>query len=349
MKEEDLIPELTCEALTDGYNKDIDINGFSDCELSKFLEQLLLVRLVEQKLAFEKKEGVIRGPIHLAAGQEAIAVGISKELRKTDRIFGTHRSHPHILSMGCEIDKFFAEILGKATGLSKGMGGSMHLIDEKNGFMGSVPIVAGTVPIALGAALAEKYKSLGNISVAYFGDGAIEEGVIFESLNLAKIIEAPMLFVVENNLYASHMHISERQPNMVTKKIAEANNINFSVVDGNDVCAVNKAAKEHINHCRNFKGPAFLELITYRYYGHVDWREDIDVGVTRSAQEVENWKKKDPIKRLFEAMECKDMITRKQYDLFIENIQNMIDEKWQIAMAAPFPKEQDLLTYVYHK
>lgn len=329
------------------YTDEIDITNFTDEELLYFLRQLILIRLVEDKLALEKKNGVILGPVHLGAGQEAIAVGISKALKKTDKVFGTHRSHPHILALGCDITKLFAEILGKSTGLSKGMGGSMHLIDKQIGFMGSVPIVGATVPIAVGAALAEKMKLSRNISVAYFGDGAVEEGVVYESLNLAKITNSPVLFVVENNFYASHMHIKERQPDMVTSNIAAANKIKYTVLDGNNVCKISEVAQEYVDDCRNLDGPALLELITYRYYGHVDWRVDLDVGVTRSAEELESWKNKDPIKRLYEAMEKKKLITLSKYQQTIEDLKVMIDNKWRTALAATYPKPQELLSYVY--
>jgi pyruvate dehydrogenase E1 component alpha subunit len=191
--------------------------------------------------------------------------------------------------------KLFAEVLGKVTGFSKGMGGSMHLYDQPNGFYGSVPIVAGTISLAVGAAMAAKMQGTDDVGVAYIGDGAVEEGVVHESFNLAKIQNAPMLFVIENNLFASHMHISLRQPSDMISRFAIANEIPHKVIDGNDVVEVFNSAKELISDMRAGKGPRFLELVTYRWYGHVDWRDDVDVGVERSLDDIDNWISSLPI------------------------------------------------------
>ena len=216
----------------------INIDGFSPDKLLFFLKSLKTIRFAEVLIADKRQAGLIGGPVHLGVGQEAIPVGVSNYLTSSDRVFGAHRSHSHILALGSSIHKLFAEILGKDTGFSRGMGGSMHLWDKPNGFYGSVPIVSGTVSIAVGAALAAKLQKTSDIAVAYFGDGAIEEGVVHESLNLAKILNLPILFVVENNLFASHMHISLRQPTTSVSRFAEANSIPFSIVDGNDVCSI---------------------------------------------------------------------------------------------------------------
>ena len=180
------------------------------------LTEMLKIRAVENQLAEGRRAGLIKGPVHLGAGQEAIAVGLSKYLTPQDMVFGAHRSHAHVLALGSKIKSLFAEVLGKESGLNKGMGGSMHLWDRNVGFCGSVPIVAGTVPLALGAALAAKLQNSGKVAVAYFGDGAIEEGVVHECLNFASIKKLPIVFVVENNLMASHMDIHLRQPSAST-------------------------------------------------------------------------------------------------------------------------------------
>ena len=187
-----------------------DISEFENQELKALLDSMLIIRLCEEKLAKEEKIGNIIGPVHLGVGQEAIASGVAFNLRKSDRVFGAHRSHSHILSLETNLRSFFAEILGRKTGLSKGMGGSMHMWDKPNGFYGSVPIVAGTVPIALGAGLAAKFDGLSDIAIAYMGDSAVEEGVVHECLNLASLLKIPIIFVVENNMFGSHMHISSK-------------------------------------------------------------------------------------------------------------------------------------------
>jgi len=331
------------------YNHLISIDNQEIDVLKYILSRMLLIRKVEHKLALEKKNGSILGPIHLGVGQEAIAVGVTQNLKKTDRVFGGHRSHSHLLSLNSDIHKLFAEVLGKKSGFSKGMGGSMHLFDQSNGFYGATPIVAGTVPLAVGAAIASKMQNLKDIGVSYIGDGAVEEGVVHECFNLAKVMKAPILFVIENNLFASHMHISLRQPSETVSRFAVANHIPYKLLDGNDVVAVAQASKELINNIRNGKGPALLELITYRWYGHVDWREDIDVGVERSMEDIKDWKARDPIHRLSQSMINSKIWTMKEEEEIGKKIDNQIQIAWKKAMNDPYPSKDSILKFVYSK
>ncbi len=176
------------------------------------LELMLTIRRVEEVVGDLVSRGEVACPCHLSIGQEAVAVGVSRVLRSTDRIFGGHRSHAHYLALGGDPYRLFSEILGRDSGCSRGMGGSMHLYDPQVGFHGSVPIVAATIPIAVGAALAAKMDGIDTVAVCYFGDGAAEEGVLHESLNLAANLALPVLFVCENNLFSSHLDIRLRQP-----------------------------------------------------------------------------------------------------------------------------------------
>jgi len=329
------------------YQNPISVNNQDVSALKNMLSAMLLIRKTEQQLALGRKNGLIGGPVHLGVGQEAIAVGISQNLKKTDRVFGTHRSHSHLLALNPDFYRLFAEVLGKKTGFSKGMGGSMHLYDQSSGFYGSAPIVAGTVPLAVGAAMAAKMQNTDDISVAYIGDGAAEEGVVHESFNLAKIQEAPMLFAIENNLFASHMHISLRQPSDMISRFAKANDIPYKLVDGNDVIAVAKASKELINDMRAGKGPGLIELVTYRWYGHVDWRDDVDVGVERSLDDIENWKARDPISRLSKAMIESNIWTKEQEEELSNSIDNDIQNAWEKAMHDLYPSPDATLKYVY--
>ena len=327
----------------------LNLEGQDDTSLIEMFKSMLIIRKAEQQLAFGRREGLIGGPVHLGVGQEAIAAGISKYLQKTDRVFGAHRSHSHILALNPDFHKLFAEILGKATGFSRGMGGSMHLWDQPNGFYGSVPIVTGTVPLAVGAALAAKMKKTTDIGCAYIGDGAAEEGLFHESLNLAKVLNTPMLFVIENNFFASHMHISLRQPSDMVSRFAVANDIPYKLVDGNDVVAIANSSKELINEIRSGKGPRFIELITYRWYGHVDWRDDVDVGVKRSTKDVENWKLRDPISRLSKAMISKGIWSK---DIEVElnkKLDQEVSTAWEKALKDPYPDPSSTLKYVYHQ
>jgi len=308
---------------------------------------MLRIRLAERCLAEGRRERLIGGPVHLGVGQEAVAVGVAAELRKTDRVFGAHRSHSHVLSMGSSLHRLFAEILGKDTGLSRGMGGSMHLWDQPNGFYGSVPIVSGTVPLAVGAALAAKMQGGGNVGVVYLGDGAVEEGVVHESLNLARMLKAPAIFVVENNLFASHMHISLRQPKEATARFAAANDISYEIVDGNDVVKVRAAAASLIERARVGHGPGFLEAVTYRWYGHVDWREDIDVGVNRSAEEVGAWRKRDPIARLVAGLQALSLIDADHLAAMEAKIAEEVAEAWKLAQSDAYPPLSALISRVF--
>jgi len=316
-------------------------------KLKKMLHLMLLIRKTEQQLAYAKKNELINGPVHLGVGQEAIAVGISQNLKKTDRVFGGHRSHAHLLAFNQDFYKLFAEVLAKQTGFSKGMGGSMHLFDQSNGFYGSTPIVAGTVSLAVGAALAAKMQNSTDIGVSYIGDGAVEEGVVHESFNLAKVLKLPVLFVIENNLFASHMHISLRQPSETTSRFAEANLIPHKLLDGNDVVTVAKNSKELIENLRNGEGPAILELVTYRWYGHVDWREDIDVGVARSMEDIKNWKARDPIYRLSQSMIHSKIWTEEEESELGKKIDKEIQTAWDKAMNDPYPSKDSILKFVY--
>ena len=329
------------------YHDSISIDDQDVDVLKDMLGTMLLIRKTEQQLAVGRKNGLIGGPVHLGVGQEAIAVGISQNLKKTDRVFGAHRSHSHLLALNPDCYRLFAEVLGKETGFSKGMGGSMHLYDQPNGFYGSVPIVAGTVSLAVGAAMAAKMQKTDNIGVAYIGDGAVEEGVVHESFNLAKIQNAPMLFVIENNLFASHMHISLRQTSDMISRFAMANDISYKVVDGNDIVAVAKASKELIDDMRAGNGPGFIELVTYRWYGHVDWRDDVDVGVDRALNDIENWRARDPIERLSKSMINSRIWSEERELELVNRIDKEIQTAWNLAMNDPYPSADATLKYVY--
>lgn len=329
------------------FHQPLDISGVDVERLALFMESMSLIRKAEQQLAIGRRDGHIGGPVHLGAGQEAVAVGVSASLCSSDMVFGAHRSHSHMLALGSSLRGLFAEVLGKDTGVSKGMGGSMHLWDQPRGFYGSVPIVAGTVPLAVGAALAAKLKGTSDVAVAYLGDGAMEEGVVHESLNLARIYNLPILFVVENNLFASHMHISLRQPKDATSRFAEANAVPWRLVDGNDVVKVSNAASELIGDMRAGNGPGFLEAVTYRWYGHVDWREDIDVGVHRSEDELENWRARDPIGRLRQAMIKADAWSDEKELNLSTALDLRVQTAWDQAVADPYPVPSDLLARVY--
>jgi pyruvate dehydrogenase E1 component alpha subunit len=203
------------------------------------------------------------------------------------------------------------------------------------------------VPLAVGAGLASKLKDKDDVAVCYFGDGAIEEGAVHESLNLARVLDAPVLFVVENNLFSSHMHISLRQSSDTTARFADAHNIPFEVVDGNDVTAVADAADRLVSQARSGNGPGFLEAVTFRWLGHVDWREDVDVGVKRSSENLAEWRARDPISRLEGALVASGEWSLDQGEALRSEINEDILGFWETAMEDPWPENEALLDCVY--
>lgn len=324
-----------------------NLEGFTRARLLAFLRTMRLIRSVEEQIATWVESGQARCPCHLGIGQEAIAAGVAAALRSSDRSFGNHRSHGHYLAAGGDVTALLAEVLGRVEGCSRGMGGSMHLVSLETGFCGSVPIVGGTVPIAVGAALAAKLDRCEDVAVAFFGDGACEEGVIHESLNLAATYGLPVVFVCENNLYSSHLDVALRQPSDRMARYAEAHCITAVVVDGNDVTAVARAAGERIASARSTSQPQFIEAVTYRWRGHVGAKEDIDVGVRRKMEDVAAWKRRDPIRRLETALMTSSAATPEQLDELAKGVLSEVSAAARCALDARWPAPQDLLELVY--
>ena len=326
--------------------KHLDFKDFDSNELRKMLFKMLLIRKAEEKISDNVENGVIKCPCHLAIGQEAIPTAISQLVEKNDKIFGAHRSHGHYLSLNLDTFSLFAEVLGKVDGCSSGFGGSMHTIDIKNNFYGSVPIVGATIPIATGAALANKFDKNGSIAVSYFGDGACEEGVLHESLNLASTMKLPIVYVCENNLFSSHLRIDLRQPDLFTSRYAKAHKVESIVIDGNNILELTKTLKNLISKIRKNPKPLFIEAITYRWKGHVGHRDDIDVGVKRS-EDLKFWKSKCPIKRLTEGMIENDLISENEILEIKNEINHKVDSDWQKALESKFPTDNLLIEKVY--
>lgn len=264
--------------------------------------ELIKIRFAEESFVEPILQGIIRCPVHMCSGQEAIAVGISSTLGKQDYVFGNHRSHGHYLAKGGSLERMIMEIYCLSEGCCKGKGGSMHIIAPEVGMLGAAPIVSGTISLALGAALAAKNNHKKQIAVSYFGDGATGEGVLAESLNFASLKKLPIVFVCENNLYSTHMRIDEIRPTREISKLADAFNVKSYVIDGNDVLAVRECALEASLAAREGQGPAFIECKTYRQRGHVGPDDNIQGTHTdiRPLDEIERWLKRDPIK-LFES------------------------------------------------
>jgi TPP-dependent pyruvate/acetoin dehydrogenase alpha subunit len=258
-------------------------------------ETMTLIRRAEESIAEIIESGEVRCPCHLYIGQEAVATGVCAALKTRDTVWGGHRSHGHYLAKGGSLEGLFAEILLKTTGCASGRGGSMHLLDREVGILGTVPIVAATVPLAAGAAMAYKMRGEETVAVAFFGDGTMEEGHVHESMNLAALYRLPLLFICENNQYASHMHWSERRVADNLHRAGEIHSVPGERVDGNDAVAVYSAAAKAVERARRGEGPTLIECRTFRWRGHVGASYDMDVGVKRRG-ELAQWMPKDPIR-----------------------------------------------------
>ncbi len=258
---------------------------------------MTLIRRAEERIAGMVESGEVGCPCHLYIGQEAIAAGVCAALRPEDTVWGGHRSHGHYLAKGGSLAGLFGEVLLKASGCAAGRGGSMHLAAPEAGILGTVPIVAGTVPLAAGAAFAYKMRGEDTVAVAFFGDGALEEGHVHESMNLAALYQLPLLLICENNLYASHLHWSERRVADNLDRAGEFHSVPGERVDGNDVEAVYEAARSAVERARRGLGPTLIECRTFRWRGHVGASFDLDVGVERRG-ELAEWLPLDPLQRL---------------------------------------------------
>jgi pyruvate dehydrogenase E1 component alpha subunit len=317
--------------------------------LVDLLTMMIRIRFCEESLVPAILEGEIRTPCHLYSGEEAIATGVCACLQQSDYIFGTHRSHGHFLAKGGSMNSLVAEILGRKEGCSLGRGGSMHVIDPDLGISGGAPIVAGTVPLAVGAALASKIRKDKRVTVAFFGDGATGEGVLYESLNFAGLKKLPLVFVCENNFYSTHMPIRECRPDIPIFEIAKPFGITSSSVDGNNILEVYEAANEAVGLCRGEKGPVFMECLTYRLRGHVGPDDNIQGSHTdiRPKEELEKWKMKDPIVT-FEKYLLKNRIMEKEeIEERKKQVEKEVEEALEFARKSPYPKESELSKYVF--
>jgi len=313
--------------------------------LKKMYKTMLTIRKFEEKVGDLVLEKKIKTPCHLYVGEEAVATGVCSSLKKTDYIFGNHRSHGHYIAKGGDLKKLMAEIFCRRTGCSKGKGGSMHIIAPEKGVFGTPPIVASSIPIATGAALASDLRGNKRVSVSFFGDGALSEGVFYETLNFASLNKLPIVFVCENNLYATHMPIFKILADTNIVKKAEIFNMPGFSVDGNDVVEIFQAVKKAVDRARKGRGPSLIECKTYRWRGHVGPDDNVqgkhrDI---RPREELEVWIKKDPIKKLENVLK----ITENEKQIISQKIEKEIEEAVVFAENSPYPRNEDLLKGVF--
>lgn len=307
---------------------------------------MLAIRLFEDRTVALYPEQEMKCPVHLCIGQEAIAAGVCAHLKKEDYVFSTHRSHGHCIAKGMDLKPLAAELYGKVTGCSLGRGGSMHLVDPEHGIPGTTAIVGGCIPLAVGAALSSVMKNEGRVSVAFFGDGAVDEGVFHESLNFASLKKLPVLFVCENNFYATNSPQWARQPDVRIADRAQGYGIPGICSDGNDVLSVYRIADEAVEMARAGRGPTLLEFKTYRWKAHVGPTSDIESGL-RPAEEYEEWIKKCPVEMFERYLMENSIISETETDLMRSRIEKEIDEAMEYGKKSPFPQPSDLYEHVY--
>jgi|TARA_B100000315_G_scaffold138603_1_gene127670 pyruvate dehydrogenase E1 component alpha subunit len=318
----------------------------SSNNLRTMYQTMLRIRLFEEKVGNLIKQNEIVCPCHLYIGQEAVATGVCNALRKDDYVFSSHRSHGHYIAKGGNLNALMAELYGKVTGCSKGRGGSMHLSFPAVGFIGSSAIVAGSISPAVGAALAFSIQKTDSVSVVFFGDGATNEGVWYESLNFAALKKLPIVFVCENNLYSTHVHISDHLADTDIQKKANIFRMRGVQVNGNDVIEVFNVAKKAVRDARRGKGPTLIECMTYRWRGHVGPNDDLETGL-RSKEELSYWKEKGPIKKLGKLLLDRNFLSKSEFLQIRREVEKEVDESLMFAKKSPFPSENSLLDNVF--
>lgn len=298
--------------------------------------RMLRVRLVEEAIADEYPKQEMKCPVHLYIGQEAIAAGVSECLNDRDAVMSTHRSHGHYLAKMGDLASFMAELYGKEGGSSHGKGGSMHLLDLSRGYMGSSAIVGGNIPMVAGLALAFQLREESHVAVAYFGDGAAEEGVLYETLNFAALKKLPMLFVCENNDFSVLTRLNERQAlNNIYKRAVEFG-VPSVLVDGNDVLAVHAAAAQACATIRAGQGPVLIEARTYRWRTHCGPQWDT-ASEARPEGELKEWLAKCPIARLENKILAEGLVSQEVLRGVRAEIEAEIAAAFAFAKASPFP------------
>ena len=309
-------------------------------------KKIFLIRETEEKIAEEYSNQKMRCPVHLSIGQEAVSAALSHFLNNQDFAVSTHRGHAHYIAKNGNLKKMIAEIYGKVTGCSKGKGGSMHLIDKSVGFYGTSAIVGNSMPVGVGLSFTLLKSKNKNLSTVFLGEGATEEGVFYETLNLAAVKKLPTLFICENNFYSVYSPLSVRQPkNRNIKEMVKSIGVSSLESDGNDIKKVFNACKKGINYVRNNRKPFFLIFNNYRWREHCGPNYDNDIGY-RTEKEFRNWKKYDPLLNSYDLL--KKLGVNKTTIIEIEKKQSLkIINAFKFAEKSKFPNKKELMKDVY--
>jgi pyruvate dehydrogenase E1 component alpha subunit len=305
--------------------------------------QMVLIRRVEERAAELYQQGKIGGFLHLYIGQEAVSTGLVAARQPQDRMITAYRDHGLAINVGISAKQVMAELLGKATGISKGKGGSMHMADVENNFWGGHAIVGAHLPIAAGLALGDQYQGSDGVTVCMFGDGATNIGFFHEGVNLSKVWNLPVLWVCENNQYGMGTAVSRASAVSEIRQKAEGYGIPNERIEGMDVLEVKKAAEKAIKTIREGNGPYFLEIMTYRFRGHSMG----DPERYRESEEVKRWQENDPIGVYHKWLVKNEKSTDEELDKLVEQVEQEVEEAVEFAENSPEPAPEELFTHVY--
>ena len=307
--------------------------------------QLLRIRIFEEHVNTLYRSGKMEGLAHLYTGEEAVAVGVCQALRQDDYITSTHRGHGHCLAKGASLDRMFAELLGRVDGYCRGKGGSMHIADQERGNLGANAIVGGSSGIATGAALSARRRGTDQVSVCFFGEGALGQGILYEVMNMAALWRLPVIYVCENNLYNEYTPAGETTAGAMRAR-AEAFGIPAHEVDGQDVRAVYATAERAVNRARAGEGPSFLLCHTYRFHGH--HVGDVNRAYYRSKDEEEHWRaSRAPLPLLAGWLLERHQATPADFERLEAQVRAEVESAEAFALAAPYPDPGEVTLHVY--
>ncbi|ABG05958.1 Pyruvate dehydrogenase (lipoamide) [Rubrobacter xylanophilus DSM 9941] len=315
-------------------------------KLVGMLRLMLRIRRFEEKLAELFKRGKLPGFVHLYIGEEAVAVGACSALREDDRITSTHRGHGHVIAKGADVSRMMAELLGKEAGYCRGKGGSMHTVDFSLGIMGTNGIVGGGIPIAVGSAWGDRQLGRDTVTVSFFGDGASNQGVFFEGMNLAAIWKLPVIFLCENNGYTEWTPTEKLTAGRISDR-----GVPFGIpsvqVDGNDVISVHEAVSEAVGRARAGEGPSLIEARTYRWHGHNEGEEAFS-GPYRPEEEIEEWKGKDPITTFAARLVEQGVFAREEIERVDAEEKERIEDAVRFAVESAYPDPEEALMHLFY-
>ncbi len=319
--------------------------GLSEEQMIDGLRTMVRIRTFEERCRRLFNQGKLPGFVHLYVGQEAVATGVCMALRLEDQITSNHRGHGHVIAKGADVKRMFAELLGRSDGYCRGKGGSMHIVDFASGMLGTNGIVGAGIPIATGAAFANQHLGNDKVAVSFFGDGATNQGVFFEALNLSALWKLPVVFLVENNQYTEWSRTADLTVGEITDR-AKPFDIPSARVDGNDLEAVHSAMAEAVARGRAGDGPTLIECDTYRWYGHNEGEEAF-AGEYRSKEEIQQWKDRDPLVLLSDRLSEAGILDSDGYSAMKAEEHQLIEDAYEFALASPPAPPEEALQGVF--